>query len=66
MAMSGDKKAINEIIAGSIGGAFCKLFEYPMDTVKVQLQTQRGGGSLGPVAMLRAAVQKHGFLGLYR
>ena len=64
----GDKSAVNEIVAGSIGGAFCKLFEYPMDTIKVQLQTQTGRGAqaLGPVGMLNAAVQKHGVLGLYR
>ena len=30
----------NELIAGTIAGFVCKLVEYPLDTVKVQAQTQ--------------------------
>eukprot|EP01045_Picozoa_sp_COSAG04_P020850 COSAG04_NODE_2184_length_4595_cov_11.453292_1_plen_51_part_10 len=32
----------NDILAGSAGGMTCKVFEYPLDTVKVQMQTAGG------------------------
>jgi len=30
----------NELIAGMVAGFVCKIVEYPLDTVKVQVQTQ--------------------------
>lgn len=38
--------ALNDIVNGSIAGAFGKVIEYPFDTVKVRLQTQ--GSSIFP------------------
>jgi hypothetical protein len=60
--------AVNDIVAGGLGGMVCKLFEFPLDTLKVQLQTQSEGAgrAVGPLSMLRTSVRKHGALGLYR
>ena len=33
-------QARTELIAGTVAGFVCKLVEYPLDTVKVQAQTQ--------------------------
>ena len=59
----------NDILAGSLAGSACKLFEYPLDTIRVQMQTRGSGGSmshLGPIGMLRMNVRDHGFMRLYQ
>lgn len=74
MGEGGDKKpqsdaikSRNEWIAGSTAGFVCKLIEYPLDTVKVQIQTQKAGSvQMGPLAMLKQTIKKDGFFGLYR
>ena len=57
----------NDILAGSAGGMTCKVFEYPLDTVKVQMQTAGGTelAGLGAVSLLRHNMRVHGFLRLY-
>ena len=32
--------AMNDVLSGSAGGMVCKLLEFPMDTLKVQLQVR--------------------------
>mmetsp|Transcript_12462 Transcript_12462/g.24716 ORF Transcript_12462/g.24716 Transcript_12462/m.24716 type:complete len:307 (-) Transcript_12462:485-1405(-) len=60
-------KARNETISGMAAGFACKLVEYPLDTVKVQVQTQTPGpNALSPMQMLSATIKKEGFTGLYR
>ena len=59
----------NDILAGSLAGSACKLVEYPLDTVKVQMQTAGSGTSLsnlGPIGLLRMNVREHGFRRLYQ
>lgn len=60
--------AMNDVLSGSAGGMVCKLLEFPMDTLKVQLQTQPkcSGNPIGAYGMMKMAVQKNGFMGLYR
>ncbi|KAK9762702.1 mitochondrial ornithine carrier protein, variant 3 [Basidiobolus ranarum] len=45
-----------------------KLIEYPLDTVKVRLQSQPMGHKMfqGPLDCLKKTVQREGFYGLYR
>eukprot|EP01043_Picozoa_sp_COSAG02_P006606 COSAG02_NODE_190_length_30025_cov_22.989875_4_plen_157_part_00 len=59
----------NDILAGSLAGSACKLVEYPLDTIKVQMQTAGSGSSLstlGPLGLLRMNVREHGFRRLYQ
>jgi hypothetical protein len=62
-------KSRNEWLAGAIGGFVCKIVEYPLDTIKVQVQTQtlvKGKVADSPLQMLFKLLRKEGFLGLYR
>lgn len=57
----------NELIAGMVAGFVCKLVEYPLDTVKVQVQTQSSNGPrLTPYQMLSKNMREKGFFSLYR
>ena len=62
-------KSRNEWLAGTIGGFVCKIVEYPLDTIKVQVQTQtvaKGQVPESPLSMLLRLLRKDGFMGLYR
>mmetsp|Transcript_9653 Transcript_9653/g.23891 ORF Transcript_9653/g.23891 Transcript_9653/m.23891 type:complete len:304 (+) Transcript_9653:261-1172(+) len=67
-AQSAAVKSRNETTAGMVAGFTCKLIEYPLDTIKVQVQTQaaKGGAGMSPWAMLKKTVAEDGFMGLYR
>lgn len=55
------------LYSGMVAGFTCKLVEYPLDTVKVQVQTQAANGpQMSPIAMLTKSLKEEGFLGLYR
>jgi hypothetical protein len=59
----------NDILAGCLAGSACKLVEYPLDTIKVQMQTAGSGtrlSTLGPIGLLRMNVREHGFRRLYQ
>lgn len=58
-------KALKDFVAGSVGGFVCKTVEYPLDTVKVILQTQKGSG-LGVFSCFRDVVRTNGIGGLYK
>ncbi|ETV81673.1 hypothetical protein H257_05289 [Aphanomyces astaci] len=60
-----------EFAAGSLGGFCAKFVEFPLDTVKVQLQTQaprggRGGSSLDAFHHIQSLVVREGPAVLYR
>ena len=62
-------KSRNEWMAGAIGGFVCKTVEYPLDTIKVQVQTQtilKGQVAESPISMFFKLLRKEGFFGLYR
>ena len=55
------------MVAGMVAGFVCKLIEYPLDTVKVQVQTQSANGpQLSPLQMLSKTVRETGAMSLYR
>jgi hypothetical protein len=59
----------NDILAGSLAGSTCKLFEYPLDTIKVQMQTSKGGSSLSklsPLGVLKLNMKEGGVRRLYQ
>ncbi len=62
-------KSRNEWLAGTIGGFVCKVVEYPLDTIKVQVQTQtfvKGKKVESPLSIFLRLIRKDGFLALYR
>ena len=75
-------EALCDIAAGSVGGFLAKLLDYPLDTVKVLLQTQHqstaaaaapGASSAatttrynGALDCLQQAIRQHGVSSLYR
>jgi hypothetical protein len=52
--------------AGTIGGIFGLTICYPLDTVKVRVQTQSKGEYRGVIDCAKKMVQKEGALSLYR
>ena len=59
--------ARDDFIAGAVAGFVVKLLEYPLDTIKVRLQTQTGGGpALGPLGMLAQTVRNDGVARRYK
>ena len=59
-------EVLPELVAGSVGGLTSKLFDYPLDTVKVLLQTQTPGTYDGAWHCLSSTVRKKGIPALYR
>jgi len=51
------------LLYGWISGCSGKIVEYPLDTLKVRLQT---GGYSGPVACIRSVIAEEGMLAFYR
>ena len=56
----------NEVVAGSVAGMVTKCFEHPMDTIKVQLQTQPSAPRSSVVSLVVDLCRRHGALALYR
>lgn len=62
-------EAFCDIAAGSVGGFMAKVLDYPLDTVKVLLQTQTANAKTkynGALDCLQQAIQQHGVSSLYR
>eukprot|EP00047_Mylnosiga_fluctuans_P012417 m.25928 g.25928 ORF g.25928 m.25928 type:complete len:297 (-) comp4221_c0_seq1:288-1178(-) len=57
-------KWLKDVVAGSIGGIVCKTVEYPLDTVKVIMQTQERPQRTADC--FREVIRTNGFMGLYR
>ncbi|KAI0061202.1 mitochondrial carrier [Artomyces pyxidatus] len=59
-------ETVNELIAGSFGGAAQVLVGQPLDTVKTRVQTAPRGMFTGPMDILVQTVRKEGFFALYK
>jgi solute carrier family 25 carnitine/acylcarnitine transporter 20/29 len=57
---------INDLIAGSVGGAAQVLVGQPLDTVKTRAQIAPKGMFKGPMDVLAQTVRKEGFFALYK
>jgi len=57
---------LNELIAGSFGGAAQVLVGHPLDTVKTRAQIAPKGMFKGPVDIISQTVRKEGFFALYK
>ena len=58
------KDGARDLLSGMISGFFCKVLEYPFDTIKVLEQT--GGAKFsGPLDAARKTVAESGVLSLY-
>ncbi|KAF9256838.1 mitochondrial carrier [Marasmius fiardii PR-910] len=57
---------INELIAGSVGGAAQVLVGQPLDTIKTRAQIAPKGMFKGPMDILTQTVRKEGFFALYK
>ncbi|KAF8058645.1 mitochondrial carrier [Lyophyllum atratum] len=59
-------KTINELIAGSVGGAAQVLVGQPLDTIKTRAQIAPKGMFKGPMDILAQTLRKEGFFALYK
>ncbi|KAF8142980.1 mitochondrial carrier domain-containing protein [Mycena galopus ATCC 62051] len=59
-------RTVNELIAGSVGGAAQVLVGQPLDTVKTRAQIAPKGMFKGPMDILMQTVRKEGFFALYK
>ncbi|PFH47373.1 hypothetical protein AMATHDRAFT_198155 [Amanita thiersii Skay4041] len=59
-------ETINELIAGSFGGAAQVLVGQPLDTVKTRAQIAPKGMFKGPMDILLQTIRKEGFFALYK
>ncbi|KAG6377961.1 mitochondrial carrier domain-containing protein [Boletus reticuloceps] len=57
---------INDLVAGSFGGAAQVLVGQPLDTVKTRAQIAPKGMFKGPMDILVQTVRKEGFFALYK
>lgn len=57
---------INELIAGSVGGAAQVLVGQPLDTIKTRAQIAPKGMFKGPMDILAQTLRKEGFFALYK
>ncbi|KIK62131.1 hypothetical protein GYMLUDRAFT_84526 [Collybiopsis luxurians FD-317 M1] len=57
---------LNELIAGSFGGAAQVLVGHPLDTVKTRAQIAPKGMFKGPMDIILQTVRKEGFFALYK
>ncbi|KAI0036126.1 mitochondrial carrier domain-containing protein [Vararia minispora EC-137] len=59
-------QTVNELIAGSVGGAAQVLVGQPLDTIKTRAQIAPKGMFKGPMDILIQTVRKEGFFALYK
>ncbi|THU90494.1 mitochondrial carrier [Dendrothele bispora CBS 962.96] len=68
--MSGTKSSslatVNELLAGSVGGAAQVLVGQPLDTIKTRAQIAPKGMFKGPMDILSQTIRKEGFFALYK
>ncbi|TFK33568.1 mitochondrial carrier domain-containing protein [Crucibulum laeve] len=60
------QSTINELLAGSIGGAAQVLVGQPLDTIKTRAQIAPQGMFKGPMDILSQTLRKEGFFALYK
>ncbi|KAJ3574812.1 hypothetical protein NP233_g1510 [Leucocoprinus birnbaumii] len=66
MSTHSTQATINELIAGSFGGAAQVLVGQPLDTIKTRAQIAPKGMFKGPMDILTQTLRKEGFLALYK
>lgn len=57
---------VNDLVAGSVGGAAQVLVGQPLDTIKTRAQIAPKGMFKGPMDVLAQTVRKEGFFALYK
>lgn len=57
---------VNELIAGSVGGAAQVLVGQPLDTIKTRAQVAPKGMFKGPMDVFTQTIRKEGFFALYK
>ncbi|KAJ7122144.1 mitochondrial carrier [Mycena epipterygia] len=62
----GSLATVNELLAGSVGGAAQVLVGQPLDTVKTRAQIAPKGMFKGPMDIIMQTVRKEGFFALYK
>ncbi|RDB20644.1 Mitochondrial substrate carrier family protein G [Hypsizygus marmoreus] len=62
----GSLSTINELLAGSVGGAAQVLVGQPLDTIKTRAQIAPKGMFKGPMDILVQTLRKEGFFALYK
>ncbi|KAJ7288670.1 mitochondrial carrier [Mycena rebaudengoi] len=62
----GSLATVNELLAGSVGGAVQVLVGQPLDTIKTRAQIAPKGMFKGPVDILMQTLRKEGFFALYK
>ncbi|CAN0020023.1 unnamed protein product, partial [Hapterophycus canaliculatus] len=55
---------LEHLVAGTVGGVSGALVSYPLDTVRVRMQTN--GKSFGPVRTASLLLKEAGWAGFYR
>ncbi|KAF9444528.1 mitochondrial carrier [Macrolepiota fuliginosa MF-IS2] len=66
MSTQSAQATINELIAGSFGGAAQVLVGQPLDTIKTRAQIAPKGMFKGPMDILAQTLRKEGFFALYK
>ncbi|KAI0826930.1 mitochondrial carrier [Trametes gibbosa] len=61
-----DASTVNELLAGSVGGAAQVIVGQPLDTIKTRAQTAPSGMFKGPMDILAQTLRKEGFFALYK
>lgn len=61
-----DFSTVNELLAGSVGGAAQVLVGQPLDTIKTRAQVAPRGMFKGPMDILAQTIRKEGFFALYK
>ncbi|KAJ7033769.1 mitochondrial carrier [Mycena alexandri] len=64
--MSSSLATVNELLAGSVGGAAQVLVGQPLDTVKTRAQIAPKGMFKGPMDIIMQTIRKEGFFALYK
>ncbi|KAJ6626695.1 mitochondrial carrier [Mycena sp. CBHHK59/15] len=62
----GSLTTVNELLAGSVGGAAQVLVGQPLDTVKTRAQIAPKGMFKGPMDIIMQTLRKEGFFALYK
>ncbi|KAF9067331.1 mitochondrial carrier domain-containing protein [Rhodocollybia butyracea] len=57
---------LNELLAGSVGGAAQVLVGHPLDTIKTRSQIAPKGMFKGPMDIISQTIRKEGFFALYK
>jgi len=60
------REQVKDVLAGTMAGVFCKIIEYPFDTLKVRLQTTPEKYGYSAIKCYRAMTLQEGRLSLFK